>query len=348
MEYKPQDILGWMQRHIHPNATLEHLAAITGWLPETRLWVSNSGKMNPDNPEMEPHSLDVSVSPMARRMASGMVPDYDTSRELIGRFAHNGYVSPTGVPEIHNNFTTIRNDPANKFRGASGAVLLRQMRAAHELGIPKIGWYAAWEPPGTEDRMKEQGAQYHKGYDFKGGLHWPLLGADGRLSHSHLMDIPPDIFREADTASGGKLRAGGLISALFASPRGREWYIAHPTGHSAWVDTHPGSYSRLSVERHVGEQAARFGFEGPIPDAQMTGKLPNQHIPPEQSKSKGDKFYPDDVSEAFPRESTPFAMTSRIKLHFEKLRRKVYHPALEHLIATGSIHPDFYDEMFNK
>jgi hypothetical protein len=156
-------------------------------------------------------------------------------------------------------------------------------------------------------------------HPFTGGWHWPMLGADGIVPNFH--EAPPDVLEEANQMSNGRFAQTRLFSDFFQSPKAKQWYSENPAGHNAFVDTTPGSYSRREIERHVGENAAKRGFEAPTPDTSMMASFPKEkYTVPQLEPARMHMFVPH------------YAM----------------HPALLHLRDTGSLHPDFFDEYFNK
>jgi hypothetical protein len=174
------------------------------------------------------------------------------------------------------------------------------MRAAFELGIPRIGWKAEL------DNLPSMGDAY------TGGLHWPLLGANGYIPTawlSKMLNSPMGSgpIKHADRMSGGKLLSApehySTFEHLFASEQGKQLWRRFPEAHQSFVDTHPGSYSRRAVERHVADFAARHGHPTPISDEQ----LPKVHLSREVS-GWGEK--------------------------------------IDHLFHTGSLHPDHFDSYF--
>ena len=259
-----EEVMQWMRKHVHPQVTPEHLAAISGWLPGTHLSVNES---------QYPHELDLhAASPNG---------EYRVSRQLASKFENNG------VPYLTNYSMAI--SPGNHpYVGASGPVYLRQIRAAFELGIPKVNFHA------TYGRNS-----------YTGGLHWPMMGANGFLPEDMVRSVPPEILNDANTRSQGRLLQAKpdfkTFEDFFTSPAAREWYASNPVSHDAFIETHPGSYSRAAIERHVMEHATKHGQMPPLPDAQMP-KMP---------------------------------------LHLSHISR--YHPKIAHLLATGSLHPDLFD-----
>lgn len=170
--------------------------------------------------------------------------------------------------------------------------------------------------------------------DFTGGLHWPEMGADGYIpgGDGYIpggVNIPQHIAQGADELSGGRFSNTRLFSDFFKSPEAKLWYHSNPMSHRSFVDTTPGSYSRVAIERHVGENAAKHGMAGPLHDAAMY-QIPHEHT---------------DAIQHAPTERT---LTRFQKLLFSRLSgRPRYHEALEHLISTGSCHPDYFDQYFN-
>lgn len=268
------DIMQWLHRHWGKHVTPQHVAALTGWLPGTELhaFPVTSGGMN---------ELHVSAD---SNFENQLTSQYSAHRVL-------GFHPKLRVPYIQNDAIHVGDHPQNPYRGVSGPILLRQMRAAWEAGVPEIHWTAAQSDI----------------HGLRGGLHWPLMGADGILPRHYLASLPQDIVRRADEASGGAASATGKISEFFKSPEFKSYYAHVPVSHQAFVSTAPGSYSRRAIEGHVAQHAARFGMAPPIPDHQMP--------------------------------KTPLA-----PLRMAKMKKR--HPMSEHLIATGQLHPDFFDEYF--
>lgn len=268
-------------KKINPNATHEHLAALGRWLPGTQSHIN------------------------IRKGFGAGDPGYLSITSSDPKFSYNSSLKITpgwgdSKPTIENESMGIEQNKANPYRGVSAAVLLRQMRAAFELGIPRIGWKADLDNlPSTGD-------------GYTGGLHWPLLGANGYIPTtwlSRMLNSPMGAgpIKHADRASGGKLLSApehfSTFEHLFASPQGRQLWTKFPEAHQSFVDTHPGSYSRRAVERHVAENAARFGHPTPISDEQ----LPKVHLSREQSR---------------------------------------WGEHIDHLLYTGSLHPDHFDSYF--
>lgn len=304
----------WFQRHVHPQITDAHIGALTGWVPGATLTATKEGPIGYGHylAGHEPTDLTFNVH----------APGYSTSRTIFSR-----NVNQEGVPYIKNEYMEIlpeiRNwdystfpktftTSPNPFRGLSGPVLLRQIRAAHELGIPRIGWLAAHGGESASGAFNP----------FTGGWHWPMLGADGIVPNFH--EAPPEVLEEANQMSNGRFAQTRLFSDFFQSPKAKQWYSENPESHSAFVDTTPGSYSRREIERHVGENAAKRGFEAPTPDASM-------------------------MAQPMPREEKPYSPPQEASLHMHMFVPHYHlHPALLHLHDTGSLHPDFFDEYFNK
>lgn len=310
-KYSLQDVLNWGRRHIHPAFSEAHLAGMTGWVPGTSLGVLQSGPIG-TGASNEPRHLTFNVeSPFSSaRTMTGR--DFSKSIELHGKYSRQGQ-------RIENQHTIIAPTPGSPFRGLSGAMLLRQMRAAHEMGVPRINWFSAWNTP------QENAAT--GGMGFTGGLHWPLMGADGYLHPSDAARMPPEVRDEIGRLSEGRWGQNNQFrfSDLAMSKKARDWYVENPSSHDAFVETAPGSYSRTNIERHVAENAANHGFAPPIPDHM----LPREPLPHGPSRGTG---LPPTVQ--------------KIAQHFTRPHRRIYHPALEHLIATGSLHPNYYDDYF--
>lgn len=266
---KENEALDFLRKYVSPHATSAHLAALAGWLPGTS---TNMSAILHGNSPKQLHLITNSADPSK----------YDAHTTIFG--------SDSGHPLVYNDQTGVSPDEANPYRGVSGAKILRQIRAAYELGIPKLGFHAAL------------------GKGYVGGLHWPMMGADGYLPEEYLKGVPPQIVHDVDARTNGTFTSGPenfrKISDFFRSPLAKEYYADNPTDHEGFIDTTPGSYSRKAIERHVAENSLRHGHAQPIPDEQMP-KLP---------------------------------------LHFARVRR--YHPMTEHLIATGSLHPDYFDQYF--
>lgn len=271
MAVPPEEIHNDIEKKTGRRISDEHLAALLGWLPGT---TTHAYKYSKDD--------DYNIS------TSDPYGHYTANRSLIFPW------HPSKPLRIENDFMRIKDARGSDYRGVSAAVLLRQMRAAYELGIPRINFYAAYKEP-TE--------QSH-GEGYRGGLHWPNMGADGYLPEKYVSQLPRHIVKAADEASGGEFSRSRLISHFFMSPVAKAHYLDNPVSHDAFVDTTPGSYSRRAIERHVGESAARFGFQPPIPD---------QHLP-------------------------------NLPLHLSHMRRS--HPMTAHLLATGSLHPEYFDQYF--
>ncbi len=325
-----------------------HLAALGGFVPGTQMRTHlgiQSGK-----PRVELSS----VGDWRGINKLGLpFSDYSTSRSI--------YRDPeTGNIKLYNE--SMRVAPNTKYSGVSGAVLMRQMRAAHELGIPKIDWYAM----NSADK------------EYQGGTHWPLIGANGYVPHSVLQQLPDHIYSnlmQSEAAPGEE--SGITFNQLFQHPGMKEWYAKHPTSHDAFVDTTPGSYSRLQVERHVGENALRYGNALPHPDTHFTHQLP---FDPESQQPRVVQYTPanpppvqrtggmptglhnfaDRVSQKAEeaarggggRQSVIDDEAGRSKYlrQFSRLgeffERRKMHPMTEHVLRTGSLHPDYYDKYF--
>lgn len=287
-------VMAWLKSRISPHATPEHLAALTGWLPGTTmnaLFYKSQGRNTPDG-------LTTEVS------------------DPSGNYTAHRTITSDGnsKPQIENALMSIPTTPGSPYRGASGAVLLRQARAAYELGIPSINYFAGWDEPGDETASDRTLAHLFPNVDLgdpdenrmTGGLHWPLLGADGVLPPSYIRTIPKHILDEVNLTSRGRFAQSGVFRDLFTSPLARDYYVKHPTAHDGFVDTTPGSYSRKAIEHHVGKKAMEKGFAPPIPDQAMPKK----------------------------------------PLHLNRV--SLYPPHLQHLIQTGELHPDHYDKYFDK
>jgi hypothetical protein len=271
---KEEQAMLWLMKHISPHATPAHLAALTGWLPGTTLSIGRPSKFS--------DRLDAHV-----RSKSG---SYVSSTSIHPGDPMGGPGGIPSAPYVTNENFAIKNNPNNPYRGASGPIWLRQTRAAHEMGIPKIDFLAAW--------MDQPGG-------YTGGLHWPMMGANGYIPESHLNTVPKHILADAHFKSSSRFLSAPLhfrtFEEFFKSPLAVEWYKQNPTTHQGFIDTAPGSYSRRAIERHVTENSTKHGGMPPIPDEQMV----------------------------------------KVPLHFNRGLR--YHPMSEHLLATGSLHPDFYD-----
>lgn len=305
VSYSPNEFMDWIHRHVNPNMTDTHLSALLGWIP------GSSTTAEHDGPIGYRHQVNGTEPTTLSFMTSA--PGYNNSRTFYSK-----NISPLGVPELHNDYLNIDKEvpkygegglrvgwERNPYRGISGPILLRQMRAAHEMGIPKISWLAAWTPDQNEKDA------------FSGGLHWPLLGANGIVPYSSLR-IPPYIWNDVHRTSNGRFAQTGLFSDFFTSPMAKKWYEENPETHSSFVDTAPGSYSRREVERHVSENAAKHGFAGPTEDTAVYSN-------PEHERPIRMNMFQNYV----------------VPWHLE-------HPAINHLITTGSLHPEYFDEYFNK
>lgn len=290
-----QRILPWLKSQLSPHATMEHLAALTGWLPGTKL----HGFFHQQAPGQKiPSTLNTQISD----------PDghYLADRSIT--------IQPGKPPLFHNDNMSIPTTQGSMYRGVSGSVLLRQMRAAYELGIPKINFYAAFSEPVSQIHRPSLQAMFpginwatlgqSQRKEYTGGLHWPLMGADGFLAPHYIKTVPKEIVEAADLASKGRFAQTRKLSDFFTSPEARDYYLEHPTSHDAFVDTTPGSYSRRQIERHVAEKALAHGQTPPIPDTMMPKK----------------------------------------PLHLARTKRYPFH--IEHLIRTGSLHPAFFDQYF--
>ncbi len=319
-QYTPDAIMDWARRHISPRITPAHLAALTGWLPGSKTYVHHEGGSLGRGYQLagtEPTNLTFNTH------AHG----YDASRVL---HSHTSFQDK--MPRIENLHQIIEKaiyhpdtllPMSNPYRGTSAANLLRQMRAAHEMNIPKIHWTAGWNEP-------RPGMAPSFG-DFTGGLHWPMIGANGILPRDYFYnEIPPEIMADANEKSGGSFDNTHMFSDFFKSPAAKEWYQSHPVEHKSFVETAPGSYSRTNVERHVSEAAAHHGMAGPLPDQNLY-QIPHEGMEEQQAPSHEGNL-------------------SRFqKLLFHRMTgRRQYHPAIEHLIGTGSCHPEYLDEYFNK
>lgn len=293
---KHTELLAWLKSQISPQATHQHLAALTGWLPGTTLnyyWQNKTSNIAKTlaTEVSDPHGL------------------YSAHRTIHA----SGNNDP---PHIENDLISIPRDPHNPYRGTSGSLLLRQIRAAYEMGIPSINWFSAYDEPGeaaarrapTTNLLQQffpalAALPQHNDDEFTGGLTWPLMGADGILPPRYIKSVPREIVDEAQHMSQGRFINSQKISDFFASPTARDYYLAHPTAHDGFVDTTPGSYSRRAIEYHVSKNAVQRGMAPAIPDAQMPKK----------------------------------------PLHLERRR---YAPHIEHLLQTGELHPDYFDEYF--
>lgn len=304
--YPQSEVMEWAQRHVHPNITPAHLSALIGWLPGTRTAVFREGKKKISRGDylagQEPTSLTFHT----------YGPGFNTVRTI-----HSKNITGNNKPLIYNEESHIEPyikdeetgaHTPNPLRGASAPALLRQMRAAYEVGIPKITWWSAWSEP-----QKRGGPSFA---DYTGGLHWPFIGANGYVPHS-MGEIPQTIVNDADVASNGRFSQTREFADLFQSELAKKWYEFNPKSHKSFVDTTPGSYSRQAVERHVGENAVKHGMEGPEPDAAIYQQPEHAGI------------------------AEPVQM-NRI------LHRRKYHEGIEHLLTTGSCHPEHVDLYFNK
>lgn len=296
---KRTELVAWLKSKVSPQATPEHLAALTGWLPGTILnyyWQNKKGNI--------PNTLVTEVSD-----PHGL---YTAHRTI------HGISNDNARPHIENDLMSIPRDAHSPYRGVSGSVLLRQIRAAYEMGIPSINWYSAYDDRGSAGSTSNQVSnilqqffpalaalpqQPHANEDFTGGLTWPMMGADGILPPKYIKSVPREIVDEAQQMSRGRFISSQRISDFFTSPAARDYYREHPTSHDGFVDTTPGSYSRKAIEYHVGQNAVKRGYAPPIPDEQMPKK----------------------------------------PLH---LARRKHAPHIEHLLATGELHPDYFDEYF--
>ena len=294
-------IQAWLRSRIGMHVTPEHLAALTGWLPGTKL---NYYYMDIDKTTGKPHTAYTEVSDPEG--------NYTAHRSIT--------LTPGRPPKLHNESMDINRTIRHAYTGASGPVLLRQMRAAYELGIPRIDFYAAWKPPTPQPEVRPSLRQMFPGVNwdapqprqtlYTGGLHWPIMGADGILPAHYIKRIPREIVESAQMASRGRFIGSQKISDFFASPDARAYYETDPTAHDAFVDTTPGSYSRRMIETHVGKNAMRAGHAPPIPDSMMPKK--------------------------------PLHLTH----HHRHRPRYPFH--LEHLLATGELHPDHFDAYFDR
>jgi len=278
--HSPEEALNFLKT-INPNATHEHLAALGRWLPGTQSHLAirkGFGKGDPGYLSID---------------TKGPLHSYGNSLKITPAWGD----SP---PSIENELFNIEQLKNNPYRGSSAPILLRQMRAAFEMGIPRIGWKS------EIDSMPNIGDPY------TGGLHWPLLGANGYVPNSWLQRHLQSPTGSAIIKYANMMSKGALLNVnphfstfehLFKSPMARELWFSDPERHQSFVDTHPGSYSRRAVERHVAENAIRFGHPAPISDEQ----LPKVHLSREVSRW-GEK--------------------------------------IDHLYHTGSLHPDHFDSYF--
>ena len=278
--HSPEEALNFLKT-INPNATHEHLAALGRWLPGTQSHIAiRKGFIKSD-----PGYLSISTN--------DPVHNYGSSVKITPGWGG----SPHGV---ENELFTIDKKRGNPYRGASAPVLLRQMRAAFEMGMPRLDWHA------SIDTLPSIGDPY------TGGVHWPLLGANGYVPDNWLQDKLSSPTSAAAIKHANMMSKGALLNApkyfstfehLFKSPLAKQLWMSDPQEHQSFVDTHPGSYSRRAVERHVAENAARFGYPTPISDEQ----LPKVHLSKE---------------------------------HFR------WGEHINHLFHTGSLHPDHFDSYF--
>lgn len=289
----------WLKSKLSMHTTPEHMAALFGWLPGTKL---NYYYMDIDKNTGKPQTAYTEVSDPAGH--------YSAHRSIT--------IEPGQPPQLHNELMSINRKQKHPYTGASGPVLLRQIRAAYELGIPRVDFFAAWQPPEQQPLSVrpslqamfpgiDWGSPQHKDL-YTGGLHWPVMGADGILPPSYIKRIPRHIVESAQLASRGRFIGSQKISDFFASPEARAYYETDPTAHDAFIDTTPGSYSRRAIEHHVGQNAVKYGHPIPIPDNMMPKK----------------------------------------PLHLTHRRRMRYPFHLEHLLATGELHPDHFDAYFDR
>jgi hypothetical protein len=288
-EMQAPQVLDWFKNRWGTHVTPEHVAALTGWVPGT---VMSAFRGHHD----DSRSLYTSIAGRGPNSLS----QYSVGREFS--------LHPDGTKYLHNSTMHIGNDLNNPFRGLSAPVYLRQLRAAYEVGVHKISMHAAQD---IDDHWS--------GVGLNGGRHWAAIGADGVLPPYYAAALPQHIKQDVDTKSGGRFKDTHSVQHLFASSLGREHFLAHPVAFNATLDTTPGSYSRLAIERHVAENAARLGQLAPTPDA----ALPKQPL---------------DMAQKVPDLRRP--------LHMAQLRQRRYHPMTEYLYDTGSLHPDYFDHYF--
>lgn len=279
----PSEVLRWFRTHVHPAITHEHIAALSGWVPGAETTVQPTRLDG--RPVTSPHEIPATLA------FHTSVPDLYERVMSVTR-------KPGGGTKVYNDLLEVPTVPGNPYRGITPSLYLRQMRAAHEVGIPKVNYFAAWVPSSLNTgRMPIVNG---KPMLYTGGLHWPLIGGDGVIPTFH--PIPRQVIEAADLASGGQFSKTRRIQHLFASPEGKQWYIDNPVSHDGELDTAPGSYSRLAIERHVNEASAKHGLSGAKPDKEFSLQL-SRH-------------------------------------------RKRLHPMLQHLIDTGSLHPEHIDAYF--
>lgn len=272
------DAMKWLREKVSPHMSHAHFGALIGALPGTRTDL---------NFEDDGNSLNAST--------------FDENHNYIANrvFRTSDIFGGEREPYMYNDLLTIQPG-SHPYRGTSAPGLLRQARAAYELGIPHIHFQAGWRPPAYENDPEA----------LSGGLHWPLMGVEGRLPSYYTKKMPQQLKDQLSSHYGEDFDANPLMSKVMQHPTAREYYMDNPVAHNAWVDTTPGSYSRKAIERHVNDQAARHGMQ-PAHTEEMMAKQP---------------------------------------LHLSKQitykRYTKHHPWIEHLYETGSLHPDHSDEFF--
>lgn len=224
------------------------LAAISGWVPGTTLRAypaSGGGLLT--------HTTDTE--------SGGQ--NFEITRRL--------HIDPdTGHPAIHNEGIQIYRDAhrggPNPFKGLSASLLARQIIAAHEMGIPRITTSAAQDPSTQWQRI------------FNGGLHWGLMGYDGRLSNLQYSAIPRDLRRRIDEHTGGQFSRTRSIFDLVGHPEGRKWWIANPGEFKGFIDTNPMSRTRQRVMDSLDESLKKYQAEQAQPERLARLPEPDIHV----------------------------------------------------------------------
>ena len=300
-----EDVRNLMSKMLGVTVEDHHIAALAGHLDGSRLTATPLIGSGPSN-----------ATPRISFTSYGDGHGYSRTLGLDSK----------GTPYLENDLAKV--DRGSPSEGVSGGVLLRQMRAAHELGIPKIKWHALESSNGP----------------WNGGRHWPLLGADGILGDRPQAQLPPEFIAPLVAMgiehgptnysignSPTEFKGDITFKQLFSIPGAREWYANHSDSHNAFVDTAPGSYSRVQIEKHVAEKSMQYKLPLPTPDNQYTQKIAPTPPPP--------------VPEV---PATPPRLTmSRLRQTLlGRKRPPALHPMTEHLLNTWGLHPDYYDDYF--
>ena len=180
------------------------------------------------------------------------------------------FTSVKGKPVMHNDYAFV--DRSSKYRGITQFNLLRQLRTAHAVGIPKI--FAEFASSGQGTSMRDP---------YIGGLVWPLLGGEGQVypGMNKKDALPPAIASHIHAVKGDF----GSIQDILEAPGGKEWWLNnHHTIYGHW-DTDPNSRSFKILKSKVFDKMYPKTPESPGTSPLAASPAASPAAPHQQSKN---------------------------------------------------------------